>query len=80
MLSEEGVSASEQRRSIQGGERVERGAFAFNKVEDARGERTVELEVVRYGGHNEVVGFAQVSLAVRRAFARKSLKPGLDVE
>jgi pimeloyl-ACP methyl ester carboxylesterase len=80
MLSEEGASAVEERRSIHGGERVRRGAFAYRKVEDARGERGVEMEVVRYGGHNEVVGFAQVSLAVRRALERKSLKPGLDVE
>jgi pimeloyl-ACP methyl ester carboxylesterase len=80
MLAEEGVSTEEERRSIHGGERVKRGAFAYKKIEDARGERMVELEVVRYGGHNEVVGFAQVSLAVRRAFERRSLKPGLDVE
>lgn len=80
MLAEEGTSATEERRSIHGSERVKRGAFAYNKVEDARGERTVELEVVRFGGHNEVVGWTQVSLAVRRAFERKSLRPGLDVE
>ncbi|KAJ4374062.1 hypothetical protein N0V83_002801 [Neocucurbitaria cava] len=80
MLAEEGTSATEERRSIHGEERVRRGAFAYKKVEDAKGERTVELEVVRFGGHNEVVGWTQVSLAVRRAFERKSLRPGLDVE
>jgi pimeloyl-ACP methyl ester carboxylesterase len=80
MLAEEGTSATEERRSIHGGERVKRGAFAYSKVEDARGERTVELEIVRFGGHNEVVGWTQVSLALRRAFDRKSLRPGLDVE
>ncbi|KAF1842357.1 alpha/beta-hydrolase [Cucurbitaria berberidis CBS 394.84] len=80
MLAEEGASATEERRSIHGGERVRRGAFAYKKVEDARGERVVELEVVRFGGHNEVVGWTQVSLAIRRAFERKSLRPGLDVE
>lgn len=84
MLSTEGVTAKEERRSIHGGERVKRGAFAYKKVEDARGERTVELEVVRFGGHNEVVGWTQVSLAVRRAFAKaegvRRGKVGLDVE
>ncbi|KAH7406097.1 Alpha/Beta hydrolase protein [Phaeosphaeria sp. MPI-PUGE-AT-0046c] len=84
MLGGEGASATEERRSIHGGERVKRGAFAYKKVEDARGERIVELEVVRFGGHNEVVGWTQVSLAVRRAFmkaenARRG-KVGLDVE
>lgn len=81
---ENDVSAEEVRRSIHGGDRVKRGAFAYKKVEDSRGERVVELEVTRYGGHNEVVGWSQVGLAVRRAFeksARKrSLKPGFDVE
>ncbi|KAF2789350.1 hypothetical protein K505DRAFT_253540 [Melanomma pulvis-pyrius CBS 109.77] len=71
-LGKENVVSEQERRSIHGGERVKRGAFAYRKVEDAgvAGEagRSVELEVVRYGGHNEVVGFAQVSLAVRRAF------------
>jgi pimeloyl-ACP methyl ester carboxylesterase len=80
MLAEEGVSTEEQRRTIHGEERVKRGAFAYKKIEDSKGERMVELEVVRYGGHNEVVGWTQVSLAVRRAFERKSMKPGLDVE
>ncbi|KAF2867191.1 Alpha/Beta hydrolase protein [Massariosphaeria phaeospora] len=80
LLGEEGVAASEERRSIHGGERVRRGAFAYRKVEDAKGERTVELEVVRFGGHNEVVGWAQVALAVRRAWKTKSFRPGLDVE
>ncbi|KAH7402528.1 Alpha/Beta hydrolase protein [Pyrenochaeta sp. MPI-SDFR-AT-0127] len=80
MLVEEGASSTDERRTIHGSERVKRGAFAYKKVEDAKGERTVELEVVRYGGHNEVVGWTQVSLAVRRAFERKTLKPGLDVE
>jgi len=80
MLAEEGVTASEERRSIHGGERVKRGAFAYRKAEDANGERSVELEVVRYGGHNEVVGWSQVGLAVRRAFRRKRFVPGLDVE
>jgi hypothetical protein len=80
MLAEEGVHTEEERRSIHGGERVRRGAFAYKKIEDSKGSRVVELEVVRYGGHNEVVGFAAVSLAVRRAFERRSLRPGLDVE
>ncbi|KAJ8108971.1 hypothetical protein OPT61_g7798 [Boeremia exigua] len=84
MLAEEGVSAREERRSIHGAERVQRGAFAYKKVEDSRGERMCELEVVRYGGHNEVVGWTQVSLAVRRAFeaveARAERAVGLDVE
>ena len=80
LLGEEGATSSEERRSIHGGERVNRGAFAYRKVEDAGGERRVELEIVRYGGHNEVVGFAQVGLAVRRAFKVKTFKPGLDVE
>ncbi|ORY19857.1 Alpha/Beta hydrolase protein [Clohesyomyces aquaticus] len=87
LRGDEGAISFEERRSIHGHERVKRGAFAYRKVEDGeaaagRGEgRTVELEVVRYGGHNEVVGFAQVSLAVRRAFAgNKSFKPGLDTE
>jgi hypothetical protein len=84
MLSGEGVSATEERRSIHGSERVKRGAFAYKKVEDAKGERSVELEVVRFGGHNEVVGWTQVSLAVRRAFGKEEWgrrgKVGLDVE
>jgi pimeloyl-ACP methyl ester carboxylesterase len=84
MLGQEGVSATEERRSIHGAERVKRGAFAYKKVEDARGEKCVELEVVRFGGHNEVVGWAQVSLAVRRGFERAEAgrkgKVGLDVE
>ncbi|KAJ4311507.1 hypothetical protein N0V94_007918 [Neodidymelliopsis sp. IMI 364377] len=84
MLGEEGVSAREERRSIHGGDRVKRGAFAYKKVEDARGERVCELEVVRFGGHNEVVGWTQVSLAVRRAFeaveSRAERIVGLDVE
>lgn len=84
MLGEEDVSSMEERRSIHGGDRVRRGAFAYKKVEDARGERVVELEVVRFGGHNEVVGWTHVSLAVRRAFEsvgmREERKVGLDVE
>jgi hypothetical protein len=80
MLAEEGVHTEEERRSIHGGERVRRGAFAYKKIGDSKGSRVVELEVLRYGGHNEVVGFAAVSLAVRRAFERRSLRPGLDVE
>jgi pimeloyl-ACP methyl ester carboxylesterase len=80
LLTEEGVSAMEERRSIHGQERVKRGAFAYRKVEDANGERSVEVEIVRYGGHNEVVGWTQVALAVRRAFRRKRFVPGLDVE
>ncbi|KAL5119544.1 hypothetical protein ACEQ8H_002609 [Pleosporales sp. CAS-2024a] len=84
MLRAEGVSAIEERRSIHGGDRVRRGAFAYKKVEDAKRQTTVELEVVRFGGHNEVVGWAQVALAVRRAFAdvesRERGKVGLDVE
>ncbi|KAF2192623.1 hypothetical protein K469DRAFT_315496 [Zopfia rhizophila CBS 207.26] len=84
---EEGVISQEERRSILGNERVKRGAFAYRKVEDYEAVsgkgvgRSIELEVVRYGGHNEVVGFSQVSLAVRRAFAgHPSFKPGLDTE
>ncbi|KAF2132320.1 hypothetical protein P153DRAFT_188839 [Dothidotthia symphoricarpi CBS 119687] len=68
MLAGEGASTTEERRSIHGGERVRRGAFAYNKAESAGGDRVVELEVLRYGGHNAVVGWSQVSLAVRRAF------------
>ncbi|KAF2105300.1 Alpha/Beta hydrolase protein [Lophiotrema nucula] len=88
-------SVLEERRSIHGGERVKRGAFAYRRVEDAEstkndgGGKSVELEIVRYGGHNEVVGFAQVSLAVRRAFreaeaeaeeGKARFRVGLDVE
>ncbi|KAF2643278.1 alpha/beta-hydrolase [Massarina eburnea CBS 473.64] len=80
LLKAEGVSATEERRSIHGDERVKRGAFAYRNVEDANGERGVELEVVRYGGHNEVVGWTQVALAVRRCFTRKVFRPGFDVE
>lgn len=80
LLAEEGGASSEERRSIHGGERVKRGAFAYRRVEDARGERSVELEVVRYGGHNEVVGWTPVGLAVRRCFKKKVFRPGLDVE
>ena len=88
-LGQEHVVQEEERRSIHGGERVKRGAFAYRKFEEGVSsigdtKRSVELEVVRYGGHNEVVGFAQVSLAVRRAFkaAEEANKfvPGLDVE
>jgi hypothetical protein len=84
MLGEEGVSATEERRSIHGGDRVKRGAFAYKKVEDAKGEKCVELEIVRFGGHNEVVGWTQVGLAIRRAFEKsegvRRGKVGLDVE
>jgi hypothetical protein len=81
LLGEDNVMSTEERRSIHGGERVKRGAFAYRNVEAADGERNVELEIVRYGGHNQVVGFAQVSLAIRRAWkGKKSLRPGLDVE
>ncbi|CAI6335735.1 unnamed protein product [Periconia digitata] len=80
LLREEGVSAAEERMSIHGKERVRRGAFAYRSVEDANGERTVELEIVKYGGHNEIVGWPQVALAVRRSFQRKMFRPGLDVE
>ncbi|KAH4041947.1 hypothetical protein HBH70_006440 [Parastagonospora nodorum] len=84
MLGGEGVSATEERRSIHGGERVKRGAFAYKKVEDGKRGTSVELEIVRFGGHNEVVGWAQVSLGVRRAFERVEGagrgKVGLDVE
>ncbi|KAI8937679.1 hypothetical protein NX059_005380 [Plenodomus lindquistii] len=70
LLALEGASASEERRSILGGERVKRGAFAYRKVETEGGGVSVELEVVRFGGHNEVVGWSAVGLGVRRAFAR----------
>lgn len=80
LLSHEGVSATEERRSIHGHDRVKRGAFAYNKVADAKGDRVVELEVVRFGGHNEVVGWAAVSLGVRRAFVEAEGRVGLDVE
>ncbi|KAF2738371.1 hypothetical protein EJ04DRAFT_586939 [Polyplosphaeria fusca] len=89
----EGALSAQERRSIQGGERVRRGAFAYRRVEDAdaarggKGGKSVELEIVRYGGHNEIVGFAQVGLAVRRAFREAEVeggggrfRPGLDVE
>jgi pimeloyl-ACP methyl ester carboxylesterase len=69
-LGKENVVSGQERRSIHGGERVKRGAFAYRFVEDAdvglEGGRSVELEVVRYGGHNELVGWSQVGLAVRR--------------
>ncbi|KAF2003830.1 alpha/beta-hydrolase [Amniculicola lignicola CBS 123094] len=85
VLSMEGATASQERRTIHGGERVRRGAFVYRKVEDgdaATGKgKSVELEVVRFGGHNEVVGFSQVGLAVRRAFEHGGrFMPGLDVE
>ncbi|KAF1975502.1 hypothetical protein BU23DRAFT_75653 [Bimuria novae-zelandiae CBS 107.79] len=80
MLAEEGATSVEERRSIHGVERVKRGAFAYRKVETKNGERTVEMELVRYGGHSEGVGWGQVSLAVRRAFKRKVFRPGFDVE
>lgn len=80
MLGEEGATSVEERRSLHGGERVRRGAFAFRKVESGAGERSVEVEVVRYGGHSEGVGWGQVSLAVRRAFGTRVFRPGLDVE
>lgn len=80
MLGEEGATSVEERRSIHGGERVRRGAFAYRKVESSGGERSVEVEVVRYGGHSEGVGWGQVSLAVRRAFKTRVFRPGLDVE
>ncbi|KAF2681319.1 alpha/beta-hydrolase [Lentithecium fluviatile CBS 122367] len=80
LLAEDGVSATEERRSIHGGERVKRGAFAYRRVEDANAERVVELEVVRFGGHNEVVGLSQVNLAVRRALRKRRFVPGFDVE
>lgn len=74
------VTSLEERRSIHGADRVRRGAFAYKKVENERGDRTLELEIVRFGGHNELVGWSPVGLAVRRAFERKSFRPGLDVE
>ncbi|KAF2271177.1 hypothetical protein CC78DRAFT_563710 [Lojkania enalia] len=91
VLASEGALSSEERRTIHGGERVRRGAFAYRRVEDGeaasgnwKGGRSVELEIVRYGGHNEVVGWSQVQLCVRRAFreAEGSRKGavGLDVE
>ncbi|KAL1611857.1 hypothetical protein SLS60_000078 [Paraconiothyrium brasiliense] len=80
MLAEEGASSVSERRSIQGGERVQRGAFAYRKVETKEGERTVEVEVVRYGGHSEGVGWGQVSLAVRRAWRRVEGGWGKGVE
>ncbi len=84
MLGEDGMTAREERRTIHGADRVKRGAFAYKKIEDSRGERMCELEVVRFGGHNEVVGWTQVSLAIRRAFeameARAERRVGLDVE
>lgn len=80
MLGEENIVSEQERRSIQGGERVKRGAFAYRRVEDLEGIRSLELEIVRYGGHNEIVGLSPVSLAVRRVWKKKSLRPGLDVE
>ena len=70
LLGAPGAAAEEQRRSIQGAGRVARGAFAYRRVEDGEARRSVELEVVRFGGHGEVVGWSQVALAVRRALAR----------
>lgn len=81
LLSEDHVVSEQERRSIHGGERVKRGAFAYRRVEDASRTRSVEMEIVRYGGHNDVVGWSQVNLVVRRAVkGRKILRPGLDVE
>lgn len=80
MLAEEGVSAVEERRTIHGGERVRRGAFAYKRVEDANAERVVEVEVVRFGGHNEMLGWSPVGLALRRVWKKKRFVPGLDVE
>ncbi|KAF2814906.1 alpha/beta-hydrolase [Mytilinidion resinicola] len=74
------VAQTEERRSVIGVDRVSRGAFVYRAVEDVvvggadeegaggRG-RFVELEIVRYGGHNRVVTYTPVMLAVKRAFA-----------
>ncbi|KAF2200725.1 hypothetical protein GQ43DRAFT_441284 [Delitschia confertaspora ATCC 74209] len=88
LRSEEGVVNVQERKSVLGGERVRRGAFAYRSVEvdHSHGKTIVELEVVRFGGHNEVVGFVPTGLAVRRAFREASEvvrlggRPGLDVE
>ena len=63
----------------------DRANESYKKVEDQRGERVCELEIVRYGGHNEVVGWTQVSLAIRRSFEAVEARAahvgvGLDVE
>ncbi|KAF2274915.1 uncharacterized protein EI97DRAFT_434818 [Westerdykella ornata] len=82
VLGEANAEPVHERRTIQGQENVRRGAFAYRRVEDGEGRRVVELEVVRYGGHNQVVSFPQVNLAVRRAWEgnRRVGKVGLDVE
>lgn len=80
MLGEDGVTKVEERLSVHGMEKVQRGAHVYRKVETRDGERSVEVEIMRYGGHSEGVGWGQVSLAVRRAFQKKAFRPGLDVE
>ncbi|KAJ4286046.1 hypothetical protein N0V90_013393 [Kalmusia sp. IMI 367209] len=60
MLAEEGATSVEERRSIHGGERVKRGAFAYRKVETSNGERSVELEVVR----SSAVAFSYLSIVM----------------
>ncbi len=80
LLAEEGASGTEERRSIHGGDRVRRGAFAYKRVEDAKAQRVVEVEIVRFGGHNEVVGWSPVNLAVRRACERMISRSGVGKE
>lgn len=75
MVGDAGVAKTEERKSVVGFERVTRGAVVYRAVEDwpvdgrgVDGGRVVELEVVRYGGHNRVVTYSPVTLAVMRAF------------
>ncbi|KAF2743642.1 hypothetical protein M011DRAFT_471185 [Sporormia fimetaria CBS 119925] len=60
-LGGENVVSADQRRTIQGGERVKRGAFAFKAVVDEQERKSVEVQVVR----GREVGL-HVGLAVRR--------------
>jgi pimeloyl-ACP methyl ester carboxylesterase len=84
MRGEEGVVSVHERRSLVGEKGVRRGAFAYRKVEvvESYGARVVEMETVRFGGHNELVGWVNVQLAIRRAMKGESgvRMPGLDVE
>ena len=93
MVGDEGVVSVHQRRSVEkekgvlreeGVRSVTRGAFAYRRVEHNTryGGRVAELEVLRFGGHNEVAGWENVGLAVRRAIIEIKgwRRPGLDTE
>ena len=80
MMEVDGATRVEERLNVYGVGKVPRGAHVYRKAETKDGGRSVEVEVMRYGGHSEGVGWGQVSLAVRRAFQKKAFRPGLDVE